>query len=139
MPETGEPPYDWEGVRERSRANAEYRKQQAALPKMPKTQREKVAAFGEAMRAELDANSHKRGWMSCTTVYLMRRLRNETKGLAEVLRRVRRTGMRVRHEGTSRVEVMRLSPEARREILSEAADVANFAMMIADVCGALED
>lgn len=84
MPETGEPPYDWEGVRERSRANAEYRKQQAALPKMPKTQREKVAAFGEAMRAELDANSHKGGWMSCTTVYLMRRLRNETKELAEV-------------------------------------------------------
>jgi hypothetical protein len=72
--------------------------------------RPEVLAFAQAMEAKLKENDHKGGWKACTPPWLMERLREEV------------------HEPGSAV------PE---RVLGEAADVANFAMFIADVCGAL--
>ncbi len=74
------------------------------------TNREAVHTFAISMIAELDANDHKGGWQHCSIGYLTRRLGNE---LAEL-----------------RAAIRRKEPGAR--IRSEAADIANFAMMIAD-------
>ena len=71
--------------------------------------RDEVVWFAQEMETNLRANDCKGGWDGCSPKWLMNRLRQET---AE-LRRAIEHG----------------NPEA---ILSEAADVANFAMMIAD-------
>lgn len=75
--------------------------------------RPEVLAFAQAMENQLRANDHKGGWKGCDYAWLFGRLLEEVK---ELEREVTRDG---------------------EHILSEAADVANFAMMIADVCGAL--
>jgi NTP pyrophosphatase (non-canonical NTP hydrolase) len=76
-----------------------------------------VFEFAGAMSKELERNSHKGGWSRETYGYLLNRLKQE---VAELRRAVRG----------------RESPES---VLSEAADVANFAMMIADVYSERED
>ena len=68
--------------------------------------------FASAMMTELQRNSYKGGWHHCSDAYLLRRLRDEVNELEKEARR--RKGR---------------NTEA---IVSEAADVANFAMMIAD-------
>lgn len=75
--------------------------------------RPEVLAFARLMERQLRANDHKPGWKNDTPVALMRRLEEEAQELNGAL-------------GWSPVEVA-----------LEAADVANFAMMIADVCGCL--
>lgn len=85
--------------------------------------RPEVVRFAAAMERKLEANDHKRGWKHCETLYLMRRLRNEVGELAVLVNAARR--------GEAHVD--------RDAILSEAADVANFAMMVADVLGALKE
>jgi NTP pyrophosphatase (non-canonical NTP hydrolase) len=70
-----------------------------------------VRRFAQAMEAELRANAHKGGWSTCSTGYLLRRLGQEVGELRRALN----------------------SRASRETVLSEAADVANFAMMIADV------
>lgn len=82
-----------------------------------------VLAFAREMEKKLAANRHKgdrEGWINDTAVSLLRRLRQETAELADTLRRRREW-----NDGGSAA------------VAGEAADVANFAMMIADVCGAL--
>jgi NTP pyrophosphatase (non-canonical NTP hydrolase) len=74
-----------------------------------------VDRFANAMRKELDANSHKRGWEECEVGYLRTRLHQE---VAELMRAI---------DGSE-------SPE---RVLSECADVANFAMMISERYAAL--
>jgi NTP pyrophosphatase (non-canonical NTP hydrolase) len=69
-----------------------------------------VLWFADRMENELRANDHKDGWGDLSERWLLNRLRQETKELQRVL-----------GEGV---------PADR--IISEAADVANFAMMIAD-------
>ncbi len=71
----------------------------------------RIAGFFQAMVAKLDANSHKRGWEHCEYQYLSMRLTQER----EELRRAIERGAPV------------------EEVIREAADVANFAMMVADV------
>lgn len=68
--------------------------------------------FAVAMEAKLRVNDYKGGWRSCRTWWLYRRLQEEETEL--------------------RIAIMQGNPVA---ILGEAADVANIAMMIADVCG----
>lgn len=68
-----------------------------------------VQTFGCHMIAKLDANAHKGHWSTVTVDYLLNRLRQEVEELADALDR----GL-------------------PNHIVSEAADVANFAMMIAD-------
>lgn len=77
--------------------------------------RDVVARFGSAMEVELNQNDHKLHWSNYSAKWLLNRLRQEVRELAKAV------------EADSRPE----------RILSEAADVANFALMIADVCGGL--
>ena len=67
--------------------------------------RPEVAAFAQAMENALRENDWKGHWRHCSGTYLFNRLRGEVN------------------------ELSRASTSAR---LKEAADVANFAMMIAD-------
>lgn len=79
--------------------------------------RPEVQRFALAMEERLKANDHKGGWENCTTSYLWRRLVEESGELEEELAKDLTDG---------------------RVVLHEAADVANFAMMLADVYGALK-
>jgi len=69
-----------------------------------------IFKFAEAMADELAENYHKGGWDSCSVTWLLNRAKQELGELKNA------------------VEAKR-SPE---EVLSEAADVANFCMMIAE-------
>jgi len=71
-----------------------------------------VPWFADAMAERLDANSHKHGWRDMTPRRLLRRLRQELGELARALAR---------------------DPVDATTVTREAADVANFAAMIADV------
>lgn len=73
--------------------------------------RPEVARFAQLMERRLRANDHKGGWRGDTPHALLRRLREETDELYLAI--------------------------TAEDVGNEAADVANFAMMIADVCGAL--
>ena len=77
--------------------------------------RREVRWFAERMEAELCANDYKGGWEDMLLADLLTRLREEVEELAEAVK------MRA----------------ATAHVISEAADVANFAMMIADVNGGL--
>ena len=68
-----------------------------------------VISFTESMIEKLGENEHKAHWDTVDEAYLMRRLEEETKELAEAL-----------------------AKGDTAEIIREAADIANFAMMIAD-------
>ncbi len=83
--------------------------------------RPEVVALASLMERQLRANDRKGGWRGVPEYELLKRLREETDELSDALtRRATLTGERL-IENVGR----------------EAADVANFAMMIADVCGAL--
>lgn len=68
-----------------------------------------VLRFAHEMERKLSENDHKGGWEDCTQQYLSMRLTQEREELRRAVER-----------GDA------------KEILSEAADVANFAMMAAD-------
>ena len=78
-------------------------------PGLGNTYRQKVAALGREQVGKLEANDDREGWDECSDVWLIARLREETKELAEACRQGRWS-----------------------DVLEEAADVANFAMMLAD-------
>ena len=67
-----------------------------------------VAWFAAEMRMKLYENRHKGGWRDCTTAYLLRRLLEEVGELVEA------------------------QADGRQISAEEAADVANFCMMLAD-------
>lgn len=94
-----------------------------AKPAMPEpvSLRPEVLAFAQAMEAQLRANDHKPGWRNDKPENLFVRLTEEASELD--------------HEIAQKYVRETLFDPA--EVLKEAADVANFAMMIADVCGAL--
>ena len=83
--------------------------------------RPEVRAFADLMEAKLKANDHKSGWKSEMVWPLIERLREETDEL------------HIEVDAGERAD----SDDWRKRVGNEAADVANFAMMIADVCGAL--
>jgi hypothetical protein len=83
--------------------------------------RPEVRAFANLMERELRANDHKGGWAREHPGPLMDRLWEEAHELS------------VYFGPGSRTDYSTWSAQ----IGAEAADVANFAMMIADVCGAL--
>jgi NTP pyrophosphatase (non-canonical NTP hydrolase) len=74
--------------------------------------RPEVARFALLMEEKLRANDHKRHWRFAPLQYLSMRLSQERKELAGAI-------------------------ETRTDVGEECADVANFAMMIADKCDAL--
>lgn len=94
-----------------------------AIP-TPIQPREPVTWFAGVMETKLRENDHKGGWHDCDFDYLEKRIREELAELATVL-------MQYQIASLSASEVTRtryLGERAKRE----AADVANFAMMIAD-------
>ena len=72
-----------------------------------------VQGFAVEMERQLRENDHKGGWEGCDIDWLLRRLREETDELDEAI-----------HRGHPKAAVW-----------EEAADVANFALMVADNCG----
>lgn len=91
--------------------------------------RPEVQAFAKMMEAKLRENDFKGGWKNCPIGYLTRRCGNELSELRETI-----------HRRLLRTPNGHPAPSAEESALigREAADVANFAMMIADVCGALK-
>jgi len=79
--------------------------------------RPEVRAFADLMEAQLRKNDHKPGWKHDRPHLLLKRLYDEAAEL----------GHAMPYDDDYEAEIVGL----------EAADVANFAMMIADVCGAL--
>jgi len=70
--------------------------------------RPEVLAFASVMESKLRANDHKAHWRECSLDYLLTRLEQEALELREAI-------------------------NCGEGVISEAADVANFAMMIADI------
>lgn len=70
------------------------------------------------MKVKLILNNHKVHWSNCNNGYLLHRLREEVKELDAALRDFR--------------FFARDKEETRQAVIKECADVANFAMMIAD-------
>lgn len=92
--------------------------------------RPQVAAFALRMEQELRANEHKGGWTGESPVRLAIRASQRAGGLLE--------------EAEDYLEARRgLDPTYAGDIAvsvgHEAADLANYAMMVADVCGALSE
>ena len=85
--------------------------------------RPEVRAFADLMEQQLRANDHKGGWKDCKPLELWRRIGEESHELFLEIWRDRSIEDPV--------------PADPGRVGREAADVANFAMMIADVCGAL--
>lgn len=84
-----------------------------------------VLAFAIRMEAKLEKNRHKgnrEGWLKDDPDDLSSRLKQELVELDDA----------VFHEDWAQ------DSEGRERIANEAADVANFAMMIADVCGGVK-
>ena len=83
------------------------------LEELPPAPRDEVAWFATVMEQKLRENEHKTGWSTDSLRALMRRLDQEANELERRL------------DGGS--------GGSPAEIIREAADVANFAMMIADM------
>lgn len=96
------------------RIRQSFRKELARSEAQPVTVtvRPEVAQFAEAMERKLAANDHKEHWRGESTHSLLSRLFDEFLELQQAI-----------DDGNA------------EEIVSEAADVGNFAMMIADVAG----
>jgi NTP pyrophosphatase (non-canonical NTP hydrolase) len=67
-----------------------------------------LAWFANEMERQLEENDYKRGWKNCTQRFLLKRLNQEVR------------------------ELMKAIKQGKPYVVEEAADVANFAMMIAD-------
>ncbi len=92
--------------------------------------RYQVAAFALLMERELRANDHKGGWDQEDTSWLLDRLREEVQELCDADPNQARYPYGL--------DIIRATKERALRVESEAADVANFAMMIADVACDLE-
>src|SRR5262245_28744819 len=99
--------------------------------------RREVAAFAQLMEQKLRENDKKGGWKHCETAYLSRRCGNELEELRTRVKRGHDWMRRMWSRPNARGPYSLSGSTFATEIGLEAADVANFAMMIADVCGAL--
>lgn len=92
-----------------------------------------ISRFGTLMLQKLAENRHKPHWDESTLAYLMQRLDDEVAELqaAYALVMAKRDGMAFRQTRPNRDEDVALF-KAEQEVRRECADVANFAMMIAD-------
>ena len=85
-------------------------------------ERIEVRKFAEEMEKKLRENDHKGGWTEEDLGYLHHGIMREAKELEELL---------VRYDMIGKV-IFSLTPIKKRKIIRECADIANFAMMIAD-------
>jgi hypothetical protein len=119
-PEFGEAAYDYVASLDFTETTRPHR---AA----PAPWRPEVRAFADLMEAKLRENDHKGGWANGHPCHLFDRLKEEAGELGLVI-----------YHGVPSARRERLTvPPDPLKVGREAADVANFAMMIADVCGAL--
>lgn len=86
--------------------------------------REEVLRLAEQMELKLRKNDHKGHWSNCTNTYLTRRLSEEGTELRNALKLL--LDARRYPADTAQLE------HCRALVVRECADVANFAMMIAD-------
>lgn len=94
---------------------------------LPRNENQTLGAFVKLMRRKLAANAHKGGWENETTTRLMDRLMDEKGELERAIYRLQHCG-----------DVPEMEKKVLREqVALEAADVANFALFLADVCGGL--
>jgi len=109
----------------------EYRTALEARPAMLEREalRPEVLAFAQLMERQLRANDHKPGWKNDLAMDLLPRLREETDELEEATNRL------AKQLGWGDAALYLES--SRNNVAREAADVGNFAMMIADVSGVL--
>lgn len=93
--------------------------------------RPEVAAFALLMERELRANDHKTGWKGVDRLRLARHMRQEADELCDLLHEHKKSGIDQK--------AMRYSADdtVQDAVAEEAADVANMALMVADVCGCL--
>jgi hypothetical protein len=111
------------------------------------TLRAPVDAFSQAMESVLRENDHKGGWGECAPHWLLHRLCEELAELVETLdpgehgRVARAKVVQHLHDAGWLLYASGLGLKPTNPTLTriESADVANFAMMIADVCGGLKD
>jgi len=84
--------------------------------------RREVCWFAEKMETVLQENDYKGGWKDCNINWLFRRLVDEVFELAIALSKVNQ------HAWNNP-----LNTTAKSDVVKEAVDIANFAMMIADL------
>ena len=84
--------------------------------------REQVRWFSEQMESILRANDDKGGWEGCSADYLLSRMQEE---LEEMIEKASEIGWDV-------FMCVRADKEKIDDLIRECADIANFAMMIAD-------
>ena len=97
-------------------------------PSRARNEFEALHSFQRIMWDKLKANTHKGSWHVNSPEYLLKRLREEVDELEKaILRPVRPADASGPFSIDGNAE----------EVAKEAADVANFAMMIADVMGGL--
>src|SRR3990167_7929067 len=99
----------------------------AAGAPTPLDMRPEVRAFAAAMEKKLRVNDHRPHWRGCDHRYLYGRLLEEVEELRVAALRWVDDQAKIQSD-----------PAAPARVLDEAADVGNFAMMVADVCGALD-
>lgn len=92
-----------------------------------------VRRFAEVMEKELRENDHKGHWKDCTLGYLFKRLDEEVEELRSAVSEAHVNSF-ISDDGGVGVNGVPYDCMAVRKIRSEAADVANFCMMIVDIC-----
>lgn len=85
-----------------------------------------VPVFARAMQARLDEHADRPGWNDEDPEWLMDRMKEKVVDLDALLSPI-----------AGKVPWAVLDEEEKALILKKAADASNFAMMIADRCGAL--
>ena len=92
--------------------------------------RPEVRVFARAMEQKLRENEHKGGWQDETADWLLERLEEEVKELkAAAVRPLSASDL---------LDWNKRHAEYQTKVLREAADVANFAMMVCDQLGAID-
>jgi NTP pyrophosphatase (non-canonical NTP hydrolase) len=99
--------------------------------------RPEVLAFARLMERELRANDHKPGWKNDRIGQLAPRVVQEADELLRAVRRLEERWGEHLCGGPDRGSVRMSDADMRQSVVEEAADVANMAMMVADVLGAL--
>lgn len=102
--------------------------------------RPEVLAFALLMEKELKANDRKgkTGWKGDHPLELASRVQVEAQELRDLVRDTERKNIGPKHPDADKRR-WPSAPSLRERIASEAADVANMAMMVADVWGALPE
>lgn len=100
-------------------------------PAQPRTEFESLHAFQRIMWDKLHANRHKGSWSVHSTSYLLRRAKEEVMELEKALADFSVLALTLRDKNSPELRL------AAEQVTKEAADVANFVMMIADNVGGL--